>query len=361
MRLAWFRATPPDACALLDEGATLIAAMRRIHHIEIVTEADAHDFVWKHDREPYDLCVYEIGTTPAREFPWPYVLHYPGVLILRSMTLADARGWGRSRAIVAADAAVAQSLQADWPEARIRVVPSVPLGSDPGSRQWTVGGGPDLKPHATLTHAASADCPLPTSDYQGLTPARLAILGEGRRDVVERAVARASQRGASLILLAEATPSEMLGQADIVVAMEWPPAAGPPAAARPAMAAGLPVIVLEVEATAAWPALDPQTWLPRGFSTEAPIAVSIDPRDEEHSLMLAIARLAADAGLRGALGAAGQTWWRAHARVDHSSAALEQILHEAARLGPAAAVPVLDGSESARKVLAEFGVNVDFL
>jgi hypothetical protein len=127
------------------------------------------------------------------------------------------------------------------------------------------------------------------------------------------------------------------------------------------MAVSLPVIVLEVEATAAWPALDPQTWLPRGFSTDAPLVISVDPRDEEHSLMLAIVRLAADARLRDALGAAGHAWWQAHARVDEATVAFEQVLREAATLGAAAAVRVLDGSENARQVLSEIGAGVDFL
>jgi hypothetical protein len=153
----------------------------------------------------------------------------------------------------------------------------------------------------------------------------------------------------------------VLRLADIVVAAEWPPTAGPPFAALHAMAASLPVIVLEVEATAAWPALDPQTWLPRGFSTEAPIVISVDPRDEEHSLVLAMVRLAADARLRAVLGAAGHAWWLAHARIDRATVAFEEILREAATLGPAAAVRVLDASEGARQVLDEFGVSVDFL
>ena len=58
------------------------------------------------------------------------------------------------------------------------------------------------------------------------------------------------------------------------------------------MAAGKAVITIETEATAEWPAIDPQTWRPRGLAVnDAPIAVTVDPRDEEHSLMLAIRRL----------------------------------------------------------------------
>jgi hypothetical protein len=76
------------------------------------------------------------------------------------------------------------------------------------------------------------------------------------------------------------------------------------------MAAGKPVIVFETLVTAGWAALDPQTWQPRGFGRESadPVAVSIDPRDEEHSLMLAIQRLSSDPGLRARLADAAQAW-----------------------------------------------------
>ncbi len=68
MRLAWFRATPPDSNTLLDRTAPLIDALRRLHTLDIITAAEAHDFVWKHGRQPYELCVYEIGSSPAQRF-----------------------------------------------------------------------------------------------------------------------------------------------------------------------------------------------------------------------------------------------------------------------------------------------------
>ena len=74
------------------------------------------------------------------------------------------------------------------------------------------------------------------------------------------------------------------------------------------MRARKPVVVLETTMTAEWPALDPQSWKPRGFATEAPIVVSLDPRDEEHSLMLAIQRLSTDSELRTQLADAAHRW-----------------------------------------------------
>jgi len=68
------------------------------------------------------------------------------------------------------------------------------------------------------------------------------------------------------------------------------------------------VIVLETSHTADWPAIDPQTWGPRGVGRDEPIVVSLDPRDEEHSLVLAIQRLSSDANLRAQLVAAADRW-----------------------------------------------------
>ena len=238
--------------------------------------------------------------------------------------MRDIRAWAGSRLVVAFDAAVARSLEEEHTGARIRhVTPGVPAGN---SRR-----------------------PAPASEL------RVGLIDPSRREAVERAARRARNRGAAVRVL------DVPDEADVIVALEWPPAAGPPVAALHAMARGRPAIVLEVEATAGWPALDPQTWQPRGFSTAAPIAVSIDPRDEEHSLMLAFVRLAADPSLRSALGAAGLAWWRAHATIEHAAAGWEAILREAATLDSASPQPVADGSESARRILEDFGVEVDFL
>jgi hypothetical protein len=130
-----------------------------------------------------------------------------------------------------------------------------------------------------------------------------------------------------------------------------------------ALAAGKAVVTMEMEATAEWPAIDPQTWRPRGLSVkDAPIAVTIDPRDEEHSLMLAVRRLSSDSELREQLGLAGHAWWQKNATPAHAAAAWMQILQEAATLEPPRRPddwPTqfgADGTELARAILGEFGL-----
>ena len=328
MRLAWFRVTRPDSSTLLDPTAALIDSLARTHTIDVITAAEAHEFVWKHGRHPYDLCVYEAGSSRDHRFIVPYLLHYPGVVFLVDAFMSDPRVWNGSRMIVVADAAAAHALACEWPAAHIRHVPLAIEFQNPGS-------GVRVR--------------------RGTSQLAVSTIDPSRRAVVERAVQRARNLGAAVYLCD--TPDD----ADVIVALEWPPHSGPPLAALHAMASERVPIVMEVEVTAGWPALDPQTWLPRGFGADPPVAISLDPRDEEHSLMLTLVRLAADASLVRALGHAARQWWQVHATLDHAVIGWEIVLQEAVTLAPASRQPVADGSERARAILAEMGVEVDFL
>jgi hypothetical protein len=130
------------------------------------------------------------------------------------------------------------------------------------------------------------------------------------------------------------------------------------------MAGGKPTIVAETYSTADWPALDPQTWRVRDQARTAndPVVVSVDPRDEEHSLVLALRRLATDARLRADLGRSARAWWAAHATIDHAVAGWLSVLNDAATL-PVPARPDgwpahlhADGSRLTRQILAECGL-----
>src|SRR6185369_3312732 len=96
-------------------------------------------------------------------------------------------------------------------------------------------------------------------------------------------------------------------------------------------------------------------------SQEPPIAVSLDLRDEEHSLMLAIRRLADDPRLRAALAGAAYEWWRTHATVPQAVDAWARLLEETVTLPPPTVAERADGTQTAREILREFGLSVDFL
>ncbi len=337
-----------------------------------------------------DLCVYEIGNAPNRHFIWPYLLHFPGVLVLRTASLYDGRAailsrehrlddcgtemafsgasrritarWNSargtwpmlrvpllaSRLTVVCDAALADSLQRDYEGARVRYAP---VGV-PGPESQDVTGGP----HAFAPADATA------------RPLTIGVVDPTRGAAVHRAVQRAQAAGASITLLTDPDVNRVLREADVILSLHWPSGGEPLTAAHLGMAAGKPVVVSETRTTAAWPALDPQTWQPRdGRSGEPPIVVSIDPRDEEHSLMLAMRRLSTDQVLRGSLGRAARAWWEENATPRRAVKAWMDILQEAVALEPPARpqnwpshLPS-DGTERARAILSEFGVSVDFL
>ena len=369
MRIAWFRDTSVDAADPLDDTAALIAELSSAHAIDVVTEGDAHDFVWRHALQPWDLCVYELDDTPPLQFVWAYLLTYPGVALLKNPHVHH--GWGgalsregrledylatfrlddrarrppplqvplyASRVVVVPYAALAHELQEANAGARIRFAP---LG---------VTSAPASVPHSHETGALRV----------AATSERIAPL--------DRAAARARAAGTEIDVMTGVSPAQLLHECDVVVDLSWPPFERTQTSALAAMAAGRALVILESDATADWPAIDPQTWLPRdAIGPARPIAVTIDPRDEEHSLMQALRRLASDRRLREQLGQAAQAWWRQQATAQHAAAAWLPVLEEAASVAPPArpagwpAHLDADGTERARASLREFGVASDLL
>jgi hypothetical protein len=306
MRLAWFRAARPEPRNPLDEAAPIIARLAAAHQIDIITEDAAHDFVWKHFRDPYDVCVYELANTPAHAYMRGYLNHAPGILAPRG------------------------------------------LGVDPLNAQSPTPSGQSSTP---TVHSVQG---------RGLV---LGVAG-GDTALVARAVDRA-RASEAMVEVVTGDITDVLAGADVVAALEWPPVRGAPTAALLAMAAGKAVVVHDVEGTAGWPALDPQTWQPRDTwlppsGGSPPIVISLDPRDDEHSLVLALKRLAADAELRRALGVRAHAWWRQNATLDHAVAAWATLLADAAAAPPKARAAA-DHSDHVRALLAPFGVEVDFL
>lgn len=302
MKLAWFRADTPQPTRPLDDTAALIAELRSTHDIEVFTAANAGDFVSRDSRAPYDLSIYELDNTPAHAFIWPYLLHGRGVLLLRTLILHESRAaLLASRVAVVSTPSAAETLQQEHPGARVRVAATGVQKVQEVQEVPKVHGSP-------VTFGA--------------------FPGE-RLDVIRRALARARKTGAAAELIDDSSPERLLQEADVIVSLPWPWFGEPQTPALAAMAAGKAVVVLETTATADWPALDPQTWRPRGSVADPPIAVSIDPRDEEHSLLLAIRRLTTDEALRARLATAAHDWWRTHATPRHAAEDWERILAEA--------------------------------
>ncbi len=382
MKLAWFRPTRPERPPLLDDLAGVISQVRQRHSVEVIDAASAHDFVWRHARGAFDLAVYELDGTRDHAFIWAYLLNYPGVVTFRAPSIhasrAEALLHRRRAADYAAELAFSEGQRravapwhvghGSWPMLR------VPLRA---SRMTIV---PDLawalaleRDHpGAVVRAVPIGVPAPASSGPpGERPATpdaplvVACLDDAPAHHLERAVARVREAGSPVTLLTTGDPATRLRQADVVAALGRPAVSGPMTAALLGLAAGKAVLVAETEPTAAWPALDPQNWQPRVNRRRAPVVVSIDPRDEEHSLVLALRRLAGDAPFRRALGEAGHAWWQAHGSSAVAAASWLACLEDALAL-PQPARPDGwpahlddDGTGRARAFLAECGVTTD--
>lgn len=376
MRLAWFG---PDADAHpFDDTPGLIRALEGQHEIQTFSLTNAHDFPWTHFRAPYDVCVFDLDNTTAHAFVWPYLLHYGGVLLLRTRTLHN------SRAHQLVHTGRLNDYVAEFSFNERRSPYPVRAGNYIRSDDWPMLRAPLLAarlvvmPHRRVADALQDEypevriryAPLPVQeahrDERRLerTEVRFGVVATDGVDVARRAVDHARRGGAAASLIVD-TAEGIMRDADVILALQRPAFGRPRTLALAAMSGAKPVVVLETDASADWPVLDPQTWQPRGMDRAAPVGVSLDLRDEEHSLMLAIRRLSDDDALRNELGAGGRAWWRAHAVVDHAVEAWTQVLNEAAAVMRAGRPPDwpahldADGTRRAREILTAFGVTVD--
>ena len=361
MRLAWFCPTPSARPTLLDPLPPLLAGLAPTHQIDRIDQRRAHDVVWQHQRTPYDLFVYELADTPAHAFIWPYLLHFPGVLSLRSPALHDSRALAL-HATRRSDAYRAERLYSGWDLIRAPLAASrLTVISNPGTTRDLLREYPTL-PVRFVPPGLGRDAGVQTSHESAVL--RVGTLEKSATHLVRSAAERARHTNASLEIVT-GEPEDVLARADVVVAVEWPGGEWPMAALA-AMSRGAAVVVLETPATADWPTLDPQSWRPRALTgSEQAIAISLDPRDEEHSLVLTLRRLAADRRLCASIAAAGHAWWRGHATLAHAVEGWHAALLEAARLPPPAPAddwPAhlrADGTGRARAILDEMGVAVD--
>ena len=166
---------------------------------------------------------------------------------------------------------------------------------------------------------------------------------------------------------------EYLMAADVCLSLRWPTSRETSASLLRCLAAAKPTVATDLAHTVDTPALDPRTWttIHAGHGQPPdPVAVKIDILDEDHSLRLAMYRLAGDPDLRARLGAAARAWWRARHTLDAMAgayvAALESITDTplVGARAHAAGMPahlVEDGTTHARKMLARFGIPLHLL
>ena len=113
MRIAWFSPWPPQRSGIAGRSAELVPLLRaRGHAVDVFVDAakypvepgvdtppdpaqqrvlNAHEFVWRWQRQHYDLPVYQVGNSHLHKYIWPYLFKYPGLAVMHDGRVHHAR------------------------------------------------------------------------------------------------------------------------------------------------------------------------------------------------------------------------------------------------------------------------------
>ena len=131
-RLAWFTPLPPARSGIAQYSAELLPGLAPDFDIDVFVDGSpehfvrpdarvrvrsAHDFVWAHARQPYDLVVYQLGNAPCHDYMWAYLVRHPGMVVLHDGQLHHARA--RSLIQQKRDDDYRSEFQFDHPEADV--------------------------------------------------------------------------------------------------------------------------------------------------------------------------------------------------------------------------------------------------
>jgi glycosyltransferase involved in cell wall biosynthesis len=426
VRIAWFSPLPPTRSGIAAYSAEVVARLSATHAIDCFTEANAGNFVWLSQRTPYDLVVYQLGNAPYHDFMWGYMAAYPGLVVLHDARLHHARArtllaqgrdddyrrefwydhpdaqrdfaeyavaglggpiyycWPMLRAVVRTarlvavhNARVAADLREEFLDVGVEAIhlgTAAPAGSDAAGRRRVRAtlGVPD---HAFLFAAFGKI----TAEKRIAAILRALDLIAGERDEVHLLLAGdasefaatasawpASAHGSRIHVsgyIPEAQIGEYLTAADVCLCLRWPTALETSASWVQCLATGRPTIVTDLAHLVDVPTIDPRS---RRSSTESaePVAIAVDPLNEDESLLLAMRALLDEPPLRDALARAGQAYWSANHTLDLMTRDYEGLIARAA----ARQAPVVldlpshfsdDHSGSARAIADRFGLTLD--
>jgi len=374
---------------------------------------DAHDFVWKQRRTPYDLVVYQLGNASCHGYMWAYLARYPGLVVLHDPRLHQARAqqllrsgrfadyrhefwydhpdavrdfveyaveglggpiyyaWSMIRVVVRTarliavhNARVAADLREEFPDARVE---TIRLGTP--------------APAADPAARARTRAELGVGERAVLFAAFGKITAEKRIGAIVRAFSALAAEGADVHLLLsgdasdylalaqdfaesaaaervhltgylpDAAVSDYLAAADACLCLRWPTALETSASWIRCLAASRPTVV---------------TSLPHLADVPRDVALRVDVLNEQATLDEAVRRLAREPALRDRLARAGHAYWAAHHTLDHMAEDYRRVLASAAaRPVPAAtglpAHVVDDYSGRADAIARELGVAPDVL
>jgi glycosyltransferase involved in cell wall biosynthesis len=432
MRVAWFSPLPPVQSGIAAYSADVLTGLRGELTIDCFVDGaasgervyDAHDFVWRHRREPYALTVYQLGNAPCHDYMWAYLPTYPGLVVLHDARLHHAR----ARALLGRDRPddYRAEFHFDHPDA-VRDFPEYAVEGLGGpiysfwsmlrvvmvtARTVAVHNSrvaADLRDEypAVVVETLRMGVPAPAAepDAAARVRRRLAIPDEAivftafgkmttdkRIGPILRAFRKVVAGGANAYLTLVGDASEYgaleretadldrvratghvkdaeiaayLRASDVCLCLRWPTALETSASWLHCLAAHRATVITDLAHLADVPAIDPRAWV-AAPATRQPIAVAIDLLDEDRSLHLAMQRLATDSVRREELARRGYEYWQRR----HTP---ERMVNDYRRMIRAAAsrpAPVPTGlpahitndySEAARQIARRFDAGIDIL
>jgi glycosyltransferase involved in cell wall biosynthesis len=400
LRLAWFSPLPPVRSGIATDSAELLERLDSHFTIDRFVESpavpaaervfDAHDFVWKHRLDPYNLVVYQLGNNTHHDYIWAYLTSYPGLVVVHDPKLHHARARQLLQHGRCDD--YRREFRFDHPHASPDFVEFAVEGlGGPIYYLWSMLGVVmrtarlvAVHNHRVATELSEAfpDTPIEVIRLgksaveiaPGARETTRARLGIGERSVVFAAFGRLTSEkrigpilracravardglDVRLLLVGDASdypslqdelaghglsdrvhvtgylPDDAIGgylaAADACLCLRWPTAQETSASWLHCLAAARPTVVSDL-----WHLVDIPTLDPRAERSREPgeaVAIRIDLLDEESSLALAMRRLADDSNARAAIGRAGHAYWSANHTREAAVGDYRRIIEDAA-------------------------------
>ena len=355
----------------------------------------AHDFVWRHHKQPYDLIVYQLGNSSHHDYQWPYLFRYPGMVVLHDAHLHHARASCLLRTKRAdhyrdefranhpdTDSSLAELAIAGFDNhlhyaspmtklilerSRLTAVHSATLAdrlrrSSPGAAIEAIRLGHGVAVSdadgTAMTSAIRARYGIPNDAivfgcYGGLTP-------DKRIPQVLNAFAATRAHIPNAHLLLAGTLVEHFDVRADVERLQLEQSTTITGYLESDDDLTAAIAACDVALNLRWPTAREVSgpWLrclaagratvivdlshlvdvpsldPRTWAATSapPCTVAIDLVDEDHSLRLAMRRLGTDRDLRAALGLAGRAYWTAHHSIDCMAGDYRRVLEQAASI-----------------------------
>jgi len=422
VRIAWFSPLPPVESGVASVNAALLPQLDDELDIDRFVDApadgharvfNAHDFVWKARRTPYDLVVYQLGNASCHDYMWAYLAAYPGLAVLHDPRLHHARArqllqqgraddyreefcydhpdavrdvveyavaglggpiyysWSMlrvvmrtARAVCVHNPRVAADLRHEFPGARVETLRlgTPTLQPSPGARarlRASFGVG-DRSTLFTMFGRITAE-----KRVDAILEAFSALIGEGidahllMAGDTSGCAALADRVRASVDpsrvhvtgYVDEAAIADYLSASDACLCLRWPTALETSASWLQCLSASRATVISD---------------LAHLVDVPSTVALRVDLLGETGSLLAAMRQLATEAGRRTPLAEAGYEYWAAHHTVAAMADDYRRVLPLAARL-PAPVVSDLpahftdDRTEHARAIVRAFDATVDIL